>query len=46
MIKNVKIANGCHGCLMVTNSFSTNKQYQKIKLMQNEANRWSIDLKA
>ena len=22
--------------------FSTNKQYVKIKLMQNEANRWSI----
>ena len=24
--------------------FSTNKQYLKIKLMQNEANRWSIFL--
>ena len=24
--------------------FSTNKQYVKIKLMQNEANRWSIFL--
>ena len=25
-------------CLIVTNSFSTNKQYVKIKLMQNETN--------
>ena len=25
-------------------SFSTNKQYVKIKLMQNETNRWSIFL--
>ena len=24
------------------NFFSTNKQYVKIKLMQNETNRWSI----
>ena len=24
--------------------FSTNKQYQKMKLMQNETNRWSIFL--
>ena len=29
-------------CLIVTNSFSTNKQYVKIKLMQDETNRWSI----
>ena len=29
-------------CLMVTNFFSTNKQYVKIKLMQNETNLWSI----
>ena len=28
--------------LIVTNFFSTNKQYVKIKLMQNETNRWSI----
>ena len=28
----------------VTNFFSTNKQYIKIKLMQNETNRWSIFL--
>ena len=31
-------------CLIVTNSFSTNKQYVKIKLMQNETNLWSIYL--
>ena len=29
-------------CLIVTNFFSTNKQYVKIKLMQNETNCWSI----
>ena len=28
--------------LIVTNFFFTNKQYVKIKLMQNETNRWSI----
>ena len=28
--------------LIVTNFFSTNKQYVKIKLMQNETNLWSI----
>ena len=28
-------------CLIVTNFFSTNKQYAKIKLMQNEINLWS-----
>ena len=31
-------------CLIITNFFSTNKQYLKIKLMQNETNRWSIFL--
>ena len=31
-------------CLIVTNSFFTNKQYIKIKLMQNETNLWSIFL--
>ena len=31
-------------CLIVTNFLSTNKQYVKIKLMQNEINRWSISL--
>ena len=30
--------------LIVTNFFSTNKQYVKIKLMQNETNLWSIFL--
>ena len=29
---------------IVTNFFSTNKQSLKIKLMQNETNRWSIFL--
>ena len=29
-------------CLIITNFFSTNKQYVKIILMQNETNRWSI----
>ena len=29
-------------CHLVTNFFSTNKQYLKIKLMQNETNCWSI----
>ena len=29
-------------CLIVAKFFSTNKQYLKIKLMQNETNRWSI----
>ena len=28
--------------MFVTNFFSTNKQYLKIKLMQNETNRWSM----
>ena len=28
-------------CLIITNIFSTNKQYVKIKLMQNETNLWS-----
>ena len=28
--------------LIVTNFFSTNKQYMKVKLMQNETNLWSI----
>ena len=28
-------------CLIVTNLFFTNKQYVKIKLMQNETNLWS-----
>ena len=28
-------------CLIVTNFFYTNKQYVKIKLMQNETNLWS-----
>ena len=27
---------------IVTNIFSTNKEYVKIKLMQNETNRWSM----
>ena len=31
-------------CLIVTNFFSTNKQYIKIKLMQNETNLWSTFL--
>ena len=31
-------------CLIVTNSFSRNKRYIKIKLMQNEINLWSIFL--
>ena len=31
-------------CLIVTHFFSTNKQYVKIKLMQNETNCWSIFL--
>ena len=30
--------------LIVTNYFPTHKQYVKIKLMQNETNRWSIFL--
>ena len=30
--------------LIVTNSFSRNKKYVKIKLMQNETNRWNIFL--
>ena len=29
-------------CLIVTNLFSSNKQYVEIELMQNETNRWSI----
>ena len=29
-------------CLIVTNFFSTNKQYVKIKLIQNETNLWKI----
>ena len=33
---------GGGGGLIVTNFFSTNKQYVKIKLMQNERNLWSI----
>ena len=28
-------------CLIVTNFFNANKQYVKIKLMQNETNLWS-----
>ena len=28
-------------CLIVTDFFPTNKQYLKIKLMQNETNLWS-----
>ena len=36
MLSNTKI--------LVTNFFSTNKQYVKIKLMQNETNLWSIFL--
>ena len=31
-------------CLIVTNLFSSNKQYVEIELMQNETNRWSIFL--
>ena len=31
-------------CLIVTNFFSTHKQYVKVKLMQNKTNRWSIFL--
>ena len=30
---------------IITNFFSTNKQYIKIKLMQNETNRWSFLVK-
>ena len=30
--------------LIVTNFFSVNKQYIKVKLMQNETNQWSISL--
>ena len=33
-----------HECKYVTNFISTNNQYVKIKLMQNETNRWSIFL--
>ena len=32
-------------CLIVTNLFSSNKQYVEIELMQNEINRWSIFVK-
>ena len=28
--------------LIVTNLFSSNKQYVEIELMQNETNRWSV----
>ena len=31
-------------CLIITNFFSASKQYLKIKLMQDETNRWSIFL--
>ena len=31
-------------CLIVTNLFSSNKQYVEIELMQKETNRWSIFL--
>ena len=31
-------------CLIVTNIFPTHKQYVRIKLVQNETNRWSIFL--
>ena len=30
--------------LIITNLFSSNKQYVEIELMQNETNRWSIFL--
>ena len=29
-------------CLIVNNFFATNKQYVKIKLMQNESDLWII----
>ena len=37
-----KASNESQGTVLVTNFFSTNKQYVKIKLMQNETNLWSI----